>query len=694
MSGASDRRRRRRWLLFELTILLVAMAMLRGSVSRADAPAMRAAQTQQEQEVLQLIADGQLVTARRKLHRLLDANSESMIGHYALGRVMHESEGNMPAAMYHLGRARQIYELTWEVHPRPKKAPWPFHRELLFRIQATAQRLEAFEYQLDIIAYHDQLYSPDLDAQRAWPLLRLGRVKQARKAAKLAMRSTDADQRMLGLNVRCAVLGELQERRRYYQACLAALEEARKRDAKEVDEKHQSTLAVHAFNAAVAARAALRPEEAEKHANEGTRKLSFTPANPWRLLVRLYTDEGRMKEAVEALRQMQSWRRKQPPSIRAQARAETDVVFSTVLLLAAQPDTGLRLLDLALDRPDRRGLTSSTPERALGAHALLRRALAMTQAELATERESYGLEGLETDGAWGRADRRVSILADEERVVGVLRDTERLVSTLRVFSRGGIEPVPVWLLGDLVDVLGAGVMAVALDLARHEEDDDDVKSYFDALQAEIAYAQGDEARALMFARRALKSLPKREALLKARVAAVGAQAAESLGDDDLYLSLLADALQRDPSVIRRLGMRLPVELASSESETALLVRERIAASPRIRLRKGGFRIDITGASRDLQVCLSTPQGAKLSCAKASGGKGRATEEAPSDESAEAYAARVAEAFHTQGLAMPLGLSAADLASLDSSTTVSEQAARDKLDSLLQDAVQREEGQRE
>lgn len=668
---------RRRWLvLLEVLLVVTCMVTVRGSISRADAPARRVAETDEEHELLELLEENQLVTARRKVDALLKTNDESMVGHYVLGRVMRESEGNLPASMYHLGRARQIYENDYRVHPRPEDAPWQFHRELLYHIQATAQEMEEFSYQLDIIAYHDVLYSPDLDAQRAWPLMRLGRVKKARKAARLAMKSSDAYQRKLGLNVYCAVQGELQERKRYYEACLEAYEAAKKGDVQGVDEKHESTIAVHAFNAAVAARAALMPEEAEKLAREGTKRLSFTPANPWRVLVRLYTDQGRMKNAVEALREMQAWRRKQPPAIRSQSRAESDVVFSTVLLVAAMPQTGLRLLNMALDRPDRRGLTSSTPEQALGAHALLRRALAKTQLELAAERASYDDGVSLTRSVYGSAARRFDILTDEERVVSVLTDTDRLVSTLRVFVRGGIEPVPVWLVGDLVQILGPGVMTVALDLAREAEDDDDIKPYFDALAAEIALADGDEERALKLAKRALKGLPKSEALLKARTAAVAAEAALADGDDELHLEFLGAVMELDPSVIRRRGMQLPASVKSSSSSIAKQVRALIADSPRIAQRSDGFRVKITGDDA-LEICLYTPDDAKLACAEL---------ERREKERDEAFATRAAKAFHTQALAMPLGLSAADLASLDSSTTVAEQAAREKLDQLLEDAV--------
>lgn len=682
-----SRAARRAWLALEMLVLIAMMVLVKGSVSRAQSEATRIAETEDERELLELLEDNQLVTARRKVDALLKDDPKSLVGHYVLGRVMHESEGNIPAAMYHLGRARQIYEDTWDVHPRREGAPWQFHRELLYHIQATAQQMEEFEYQLEILAYHDALYAPNLDAQRAWPLIRLGRVKEARKAAREATESSDAYQRKLGLNVRCAVSGELREREDYYEDCLAAFELAKKEDAEAADAAaHSSTLAIHAFNAAVAARAALLPEEAEKIALEGAKRLAFTPANPWRLLVSLYTDQGRMKDAVEALREMQAWRRKQPPNIRAQAHAETDVVFSTVLLVAAQPQTGLRLLDQALDRPDRRGLTSSTPEQALGAHALLRRALAKTQSELEAEQASYDESVSLVGRATRAANRRFEILADEERVISVLTDSDRLVSTLRVFLRGGIEPVPVWLVGDLVDVLGAGIVSVGLHLARDDEQEEDVDAYFDAIEAEVALAQGDETRALELAKRALEDLPKSEVLLKGRVAAVGAQAAWDDGNTKLYLSLLTRAMELDPSVIRRLGMSIPAKIKASSDKRAQLTAEKLESSPRLRTGGGGFLIDIGESEDAIEICLATPDGTRLSCAITPPPAVDDKTGKPKKESTEAYATRAAEAFHAKALAMPLGLSAADLTSLDGSTTVAEQAHREKLDKLLEEQL--------
>ncbi len=671
--------------LLYLGVLLIAVALIAISEVAAQAPgrSTAAARTAQEKEALTLLDKNQLVSARRVAEEVLWADPDSMVGHYVLGRVMYEAEGYLAQAMIHLGRAREIYENKYVVQEWGPNTPWEFHRQLLFTIGVVAGEIEEYEYQLQILDYHDALYDPDLTAEHAWPLMHLGRFDEARRFAKKAINSKSAQQRSLGLNLLCAIEGEAGKRQPYYEACLAAYENARKRDRKisDNDEKFESTLAVHAFNAAVAAQAALKPVKAEELAVAGTRRLAFTPANPWRFLVRLYVDQGRIKDAVASLREMQRWRRQQPPHVRDQVRAETDVAFATVLLLAAQTDIGLRSVDLALQRPDRRGLTSSTPEQALGAHALLRRALRRTNVELRAERASWSGWGKQVRAAAGGVLADFEDWTDDERIVQVLSDEERLIATFRVYLRGGIEPVPVWLLGDLVQVLGPGVVAAVLKRVRRLEPDKRVHAYCDAFGAEVRLAQGNEAEAIELAQAAMAKLPKTEALLRARSAAVGAEAARRAGRHKLSLSLFEKALQLDPSVIRRLGLAIPAQVVSHSSDpVAQLAVELIANSPRLRESQGGFSINLTGQGRTLRACLRTSGGTLITCARPTFKKGE--EKLSADDKAQ----RIAEAFHRTALAMPLGLTGTDLSSLDGSTTVAEQAARDKLRNVLDDLV--------
>ena len=677
--------------LIRVAVALTALAVLGGGlvalvVSDAGAQgksgAAFAANNKAERKALALLEKNRLVTARRVAEEILKDNEESMVGHYVVGRVLHEADGSLARAMYHLGHARELYEDTYETHPRPPSAPWQFHRELLFAIQKLAAQMEKFKYQLKILKYYDALYNPDLTAEHAWPLMRLGRFKKARKYARKVIKSEDAQQRSLGLNSMCAIEGEARTRKKYFKACLAALKNARAEEAGRpaIDKKHESTLAIHAYNAALAARTSFEPKQAEDLAIEGTTRLAFSPANPWRFLARLYTDQGRMNDAIKALREMQSWRTKQPPMVRVQARAETDVAFATVLLVAARTDIALPVVDRALERPDRRGLTSVSPEQTKGAHALLRRAMRLTHAEMLAERASWSETGERVKRTYRRAERAVLVRVDELRIINVLSDDQRLLETFRVFTRGGIEPVPVWLLGDLVEVLGPGLVSVVLRKVRKLDKDPRIKPYCDAIEADVALARGDEDEAIRLARLALRKLPRNEALLRARMAAVGAKAAKRGGNKSLHLTLLSMAMQIDPSVIRRMGMTLPVRISVSATGAAAdMARQLLERSPRLDIGENGFKLIIKGRGRSLQACLRSPYGATLSCAFPSIGK----KEKRTDD---LLARRLAEAVHQRCLAMPLGLSGTDLSSLDGRTTVADQAVRQQLKGILDEVV--------
>ena len=642
-----------------------------------------AANTKAERKALELLEKNRLVTARRLAEKVLADNLESMMGHYVLGRVLHEADGSLARAMYHLGHAREIYEMTYKVHPREASSPWQFHRELLFSIQKLAAQMEQYKYQLKILDYYDALYNPDLIAEHAWPLMRLSRFDEARRYAKKAIKLKDAQQRSLGLNTMCAIEGEARTRKRYLKACMAALRNARREEAGRpaIDKKHESTLAIHAYNAAQAARTAMDAKKAEELAIEGTSRLTFSPANPWRFLTRLYTDQGRLNDAIRALREMQSWRTKQPPHVRVQARAETDVAFATVLLVAARTDIALPVVDRALARPDRRGLSSVSPEQTMGAHALLRRAMRLSHAELLAERASWSGSGRPLRRTYSRAERALLSRVDSMRIVNVLTDEKRLLDTFRVFSRGGIEPVPVWLLGDLVEVLGPGVVSVVLRKVRKLDKDPRVKPYLDALEADVALARGDEDAAIRLARQASRRLPRNEALLRARMAAVGARAAQQAGNSALQLKLLARAMQIDPSVVRRMGLSLPVTIVAGSGGAAQMARQLLSRSPRLDAGRRGFKLVIKGRGRGLQACLRGPHGALLSCASP-----RIEKKEKVDN--DLLARRLAEAVHLRCLAMPLGLTGNDLNSLDGRTTVAEQAVRRQLNGILDEVVKK------
>lgn len=683
----------RRWAALGLTagLCLSASALVHGQpgpTAASSAPASgddggNAWMTANERAALTLLDQSKPIAARRAAEAVLAADPDSIAGHYVLGRMLHEAEGALGRAIYHLGHARELYERRYPPSSRPEGAPWKFHRELLLSIAALAGEIGEYDYQLAMLEYHDALYRPARPGERAWPLMKLGRMADAMAAARQAAEMKDPGERSLGLNALCAIGRAGNDRGAARVACAAAYDHASKTEGNlpGFDNQFQSTLAVHAYNAALAARAAFSPADAEKIALAGTRRLAFTPANPWRFLVGLYVDEGRGGDAANALREMQRWRTRQPPQLRDQDRAESDAMVASVLLLAGRTEAALRLIERAIDFPDRRGLASTEEWQARAAHVLMRAAIARAHGELMGEAASVDRGG----GVLDAARRSLRGWVDDEIVRGMLTDDDRLIDTMRLFGERGVTTIPVWLIGDLVRVAGPGVMAAVLSEARKSEKVPELEPYWKSIEAEVELARGDDERARDLARAALIELPATEVLLRARAAAVGAMAAHELEDGRLERELLATAYELDPSVIRRLGLSLPATFEGRGPGAAEVI-EILEDSPRFRSESGAFRVAVVAEPDSIRICVRSAEGNELRCVPEE--FGGAPPEPAVDKDGKPVKpesmtpARAVEEFHRHAFAMPLGLTGADMSSLDGSTGVAEQAVREKVDQLL------------
>src|SRR5262249_43663469 len=158
--------------------------------------------------------------------------------------------------------------------------------------------------------------------------------------------------------------------------------------------------------------------------------------------------------------------------------------------------------------------------------------------EQQAERASARGIGSRAAGLAASMAARAEVWADEERAIAVLADDERLRITLEPYQDGSLEPCPPWMTSELVGLLGPAVVSAALSRARATDTEiAGVGPYFDAIDVEVAHARGQLARALDLARETLDSLPRAEALVRARVAAVGAEAARRMGRMGESLSL-------------------------------------------------------------------------------------------------------------------------------------------------------------
>ena len=248
--------------------------------------------------------------------------------------------------------------------------------------------------------------------------------------------------------------------------------------------------------------------------------------------------------------------------------------------------------------------------------------------------------------------------------------------------------MPTWLIGDLIDVLGSGVVAAALETARREDRTfAPASGYFDAIEAELRLRQGEDEEALRLAEKAWRNLPSSEVPLGARVSVIAALACESLDRGRDALVWWERAAQKDPGVFRRMGVAIPGHVRGVGGDVAEEAAAMIARSPRFRDAQG-FEVVVETIGPALRTCLRAPSGALLSCTTAQPQARVPAEEGkppPPAETDSERAQRMQEEFLRAAFGPKLTGPGADLRSLDGSTLPSESRNREQLQQLLEHA---------
>jgi tetratricopeptide (TPR) repeat protein len=587
----------------------------------------------------------QYVRARELAERIVEADPDSYVGHFVLGLVHHYAEANFPKAIYHLEIALSGFERRFGPEPLPP-APWKWHMRLLRELAFAHGDLENHEEKIAYLARHNEIYDPDLVAEAAWPLMKLGRFDEARAIAEEALATGRPQQTLVGLNALCAIEFEAGNDGASYEACKTALDYGKLQP--------EGASAVDYTNFSEAARSVFKLEEAERAGLEATQAPVSWYGSPWLELAELYVREGRYAEALSALHSVPAYRMERPPHVRDSDRNEWRRALASFYLVVGRPEDALAITEKAMVSPDRRAHQSRDPNQDLALTALLDRRSRLMVAELRDEEAAARPWYENYVRFWEGAYARLVAWTSGRRAATFLADDDRLVGTFRIgTSKSGI--LPPWLAGELVDVLGPGVVEEAVRRAREDDDREGSDAYYDAFEAECKLAGGDEEGALRLADRALASLSPAEALLRARVFAIAAEASRDL--DEGEVTYYETALQIDPGVFRRLGFTVPVRIAATGDVVAEDVRDAIESSPRFDVGDRGptVRIDATAAGGS--VCLTDSGGNQLSCAEL---------QPKPDESPEEFAVRLSDEFHREAFAPRIDLSQADIGSLDGS----------------------------
>ena len=650
---------------------------------------------------------------RPKLREYMQKYPNSYSAHALLGRLYWQAYGEHSRALHHMFEAKEIYE---EVYLDEENEPFKRHSELLYSIQSCAGDMNNNELELQQIAEYNsfqrriqQNFGTSFDiliGEHGWPFMKQGKYDEAIFYAKQAIDSGDDWQKSLGLNVMCAVTAEQGKRLESLKACEDALEHGRE----------YGGVAIDASNASNSAISALQFDKAEEYAIEGSKSYGrVVPA--WLNLNFIYLLEGKGPSMIDAFKGLYRAQMAEEAHLRSQRQQDVEVILAQILLLAGQVDDAMMLLDRAMDNPDRRGAISTSEEQTRGSHAFLRYVTRKVQ----KERE---IEELSCQGWWGWIKGNIyswlpdfKMIRDRGVIRGVLMDEERLLTTFRIYIDKGLSSVPSWILPNVSEILGEGVTIATIEDVQKslafQNDIPQIRGYHDAIRAEVAFLEQDAELVLELGKKALDVLPQAEVLSQIRVKALMAWASKQIGDQSQYIELLSTVMNTDPSVIRRLGLDIPVMIEIKQGGMTQEIADKIVFSPRFyEATDRSFTIQIEGGEVPT-ICLLGIQKERISCVsgfdrkkatqqrrkrqgKKSENPDSKTEQSLSEQQItnqqtntddilddDAYIQELIYEFHTLSFGLPMGTTGSILGGLDGSTTRS----RESLQSSLKDMVE-------
>lgn len=616
--------------------------------------------TRAEEEALVSLQTYKLVKLREQARAILKDNPDSFAGRFLMGYSLHNSEGDLPRAKYQLNKAKDLFIEKYSSSPK-LDAPWGWYEKILLELVQVNAEMDAYDEQIAQLDAYLKLCRqitgqdpPHVLAAYAWPLMKLGREKDARD--KLARASTDQDEatQTTYLNTLGALEMEFGHPTASYTAFKELVEGTRTRG--------WSQSATYLRNLGEAAAGIGQFDEAERLYSEATRYFdSFTYSNPWFDLTFLYLSQGRFTEAVDALKKTHQWRFSVQPFLAQQTWAQDQHATAELLLHLGETEKGLEIVENIVQRPDRQGGDSIQLDQKVAGTLLLYRALLMAEASRLRESQTW-THGLE----WWKASFKRRELTAKARLADIqiqalVTKHNRVAASLRPYYAPRTIVVTDWHRPDLVGIYGAGVASEALTelYEKPPESFEWEKPTLEVIRAEVSYALGDEDTAIETLKAAIPKVTEARAVLRARAEA---RLAGLLFDEDRFeeaMEVGTRVFDTAPAMFRHLGISVPVTISASADAACQEVARSISKSPRFHSDSRGYAIKVSKGGSNLIASLSTPGGTLLAEAAVA-----INDPERKDKSA---AEALAEEFHKKAFAPRLDLSQKDINSLDGST---------------------------
>lgn len=594
------------------------------------------------------------VRARELSEQWVRGEPDSPAAQFAFAEVLFSVEGNMPRALFHLNRAEELTNYaSLEEAFNSGNVQWHYLilSQLSYVHQLMGDQLKSLGY-LDKIS---TIYGQDMESFRGWPLIKLKQYDAARESANRVLQNSASErERARAWNTLCAVelasLAPIEST----SACNRAIDEDENIASRENDFD-----TVYLTNASEVSLSLLQMDQAEEYLDRATRYLNpQSVADPWIYKLFLTLNQGRFDDARSALDRMLIWREQQEPIVSVMNKAEHFLVSASFLMVAGYAEDAVKLTQTALNQPDRNGSYSADDAQKDSFAALLNMMANRTEYQIQLEYLST-LDFVESIPARFQTNRlRLDAWRAERRSASLFADFEILQNRLRPYAPLDVH-IPEWVEPEIIQLIGTGVMKNILNQARTNGAFQLSEGYYYSYLTEIAAIENDIEALLEAGALALSQLPDQEVLLRARVAA---NMAEAFWESDRHaeaLEFFALAYQQDPSIFRRIDIKIPIMISGDQTEFAQLVETYLSRSPRFLEDSNGLILEVE-TSPDLATCLKTRTGTVLSCY---------TMAAADNQSSKWNAQELTRLFHTNTFGLGYDISKAQRSILLGSSVI-------------------------
>ena len=611
---------------------IVLAAVVAAAPARADR--IKESATADERTLLATLDADQYIKARDQAETILARTPGSFIAAWGMALVHHNEEGNHARALYFIRRAEDVFARAFPDEIEWKRKLLLEEYDILFEMNRNADALA-------VIDRYDAAFGPNRAELRIWPLFKLGRVDEARAIATRLAASDDWGERARGFNGMLSLEYEAHDREASYRWAVDGIRATQERDC--VIMRNAAGSAYTRFRLAESEDYALRAHKAE---------VRDCPHAGYDQLAGLYIVEGEFQKALSALQSLRKERLEK--RVRPHFALTRRMILADILFALGKVDDAERMAGELYGLPERTGLISSsaTAER-LGRTF---RYFVALDARLVAERERASYRAMFAGVSADLVRLLYTHWELRRELIQLSADSEALVSLVRP-NLGDLNDITPWRVAALVDVVGVGVMRAAVARARAlDAKFPEAAAYLDAIAGEVAFRAGDLADADRLAAGALAHLPLEEAMLRWRTQAWQADALRRLGRMSAARPLYQQVMQKLPSALRFLDLRLPAAIEGDGSALAAAAAARLARSTRFRLDAAApFKVRASDRDGVVEICLTDDKGFQFACATG--------EKRPDREDALRSAL---DAFHAAAFSPKVSLNSSDINSLDGS----------------------------